>query len=81
VFLAIIFRLIPTLIVVAKCTTPIFGIQYRGSCCLKRLRRESRRREIALSSWAIPEIAPETVRAAQAVQWSEERTSSIVDQK
>jgi hypothetical protein len=45
------------------------------------VRRESRRPEMALKLWRIPEIPPETVRAAQAVPWREERTFSIVDQK
>jgi hypothetical protein len=36
---------------------------------------------MALSSWGIPEIRSETVRAEQAVQWSEERTFSILNQK
>src|SRR5207302_9523079 len=74
-------RLSLTMILVAKCKTALFGIQYRGSCCLNRLRRESRRPEMALSSWGIPEIPLETVRDAHAVQCSEERTSSLLDQK
>src|SRR5438067_13093660 len=57
-------RPIPKGILVAKYKTPLFLIQYRGRC---RLKRERRRREMALKPRGIPEIPPETVRAARAV--------------
>jgi transposase len=54
-------------ILVAKCKTLLFLIQYQGRCCLTKLRRESRRPEMALKPRAIPEIPPQTVAAAHAV--------------